>query len=114
MAVEDRAERLRVMLSASPWMPDVNAAVADLPVEELAKLDGIDDSDVELACACYAAERELRERGFDALERLAAALATAEVEPGADVDERVAALPDDALGDLGRAAYELGWLRDPR
>jgi hypothetical protein len=63
----------------------------------------VDDVDVELASACLIAEYELRNRQWDALERLGAALSTIDVSPLTE---------DEARGAL-TAVIELGWALAP-
>lgn len=109
METVDRAERLRVLLSVGPWLPDTRAAVDQLSLDELAALDGLDEQDLALANACHAVESEMRARAFAAVERLGAAITTA-AEPGGAIEDRVRSLPNREFAEAVRAIIDLGWV----
>jgi hypothetical protein len=106
--VSERAERLRVLLSVGPWSSEIERAIGELPPDDVAKLDGLDEEDLALANACAAVERDLRERAFAALERLAAAINTAG-EAGS-IEDRIANLGEAEFRTAARAVCELGWI----
>jgi len=105
----DRAERLRVLLSVAPWASDPNVATEQLPYEDLLVLDDLEPDDLALANACYEVERELRDRGFDKLERLGA-LVTCDAAKEADLDERIEDLQEPQLFSALVCLFHLGWI----
>ncbi len=104
-SVEERAERLRVLLSVGPCA----RSDADLSYEDEHALEGLTQEDLHLANACFQVEAEIRSRQFLAVEELAAAVGgRAEVT----VEDRVCALPDPEFNSAARLAIALGWVGD--
>lgn len=107
--VEERAERLRVLIELAPFLPaGPEEAAALLSAEDSAVLDRLTSEDLDLANACLAVEVELRAEGFARLERLAA-LVTAR-GPGGSLDERLEALPSRVFADAALVMIALGWV----
>jgi hypothetical protein len=90
----ERAERLRVLLWASPWASDPERAMGELTEGDRASLAGLDPEDLALVNACHELEADLRARAFAAIERLGAAINTAP-DPEAPLEDRVRVGPRD-------------------
>jgi hypothetical protein len=107
-----RAEVLRVLhkyMGGVPTItPDEARAIAQRAVSkrDLRFMQHVTTDDLDLLNACLDAERDAREHGFDALERL---LALCQFEDGA-LDERVLALPHRAFARAALDLYALGWI----
>jgi hypothetical protein len=107
---DERAERLRValaMFEGWPYVEPRESPVALSPAEVSIAGDA-DERDVELLNACIEVERELRECGYAALERLSAVVAGKQ----GNLEERVRALPPSELRAALRDLYEVAMVYD--
>jgi hypothetical protein len=101
-----RAERLRVALAVLDVPRDVEPREFPPPLSaaEVTLANQVDD-DMALVDACLEVERELRECGYAALERLSAEVAGRQ----GDLDERIVALPDSEVRCALVSVYESQW-----
>lgn len=109
--VPTRAERLRVhvfifgLVREEPR--DALCGTWDaLGLNEIDLFRTGDDEDLALSNACLEAEAALRQREWEALERLLGLVAAGE----GDLDDRVMRLPDWAFRPAARDLHTLGWL----
>ena len=107
--VEERAERLRVLIDLAPYLPMKPSEASEyLPTEDAAILEELGADDLALANACLAVEAEVQSAGFERLERLIA-IATASQTVGS-LDERLCELPDRAFARAASDLLALGWI----
>jgi hypothetical protein len=113
---EVRAERLRVLLALHQGADSLGsegckeafrAGLGPTSGEDLALINSATDEDKQLGLACFAVERDLRRRGWNALERLAVLL------DGYDVNATMEAVSREHALALGRVVRELGWIGAP-
>lgn len=114
--VEVRAERLRVLLALHQGGDTLGAegckeaflvGLGPTAPEDLDLMDEISPDDDALAFACFAIEADLRQRGWEALERLASLL------PVPNLNAAVIELPPRERAELVEAALILGWRGEP-
>jgi hypothetical protein len=107
-----RAEHLRVLLAihqggdslgVDGLKQALDAGLDTLSRNDLELMDDLTPEDHALAKACYQIEADMRRRGWDALERLAALL------PKPDVSAALAELPIEQIAEVVSAMLELGW-----
>jgi hypothetical protein len=104
--VAERTERLRVLIAMAPWIPDKEAAIDALPIEDVALLDDLEPDDLALANACIAIERQMRTDAMSAIERLGALI----TEGDGDLDDRVSALPQERFVLALSALHSAFWI----
>jgi hypothetical protein len=102
-----RAQRLDAALAI--W-DSVRVGFAHSSPEVVAFLDAASDEDVALWTACAELESDLRRRGWDALERIAALMNDPERDGARDMLD---GLTREQAVDVIRAARDLGWLGTP-
>jgi hypothetical protein len=107
--VEERAERLRVLIQLAPYLPmEPGEAVNFVPVEDRPLIRELEDDDLDLANACLEVERELRAANFARLERVLA-IATAGESTGT-LDDRLWQLSMTDFAHAAEALIGLGWV----
>jgi hypothetical protein len=111
-SLEDRAERLRVLIELAHYLPlTPSEAIQHLPPEDLRHIVELEDGDLELANACLAVEAEVRAENFGRLALLGQLVHTAPgTGAGQGLDERLAALPIGDFAAAARALLGLGWV----
>jgi hypothetical protein len=102
-----RAERLRIGLAlfeGYPYIEPRESPVALSPAEVRLAEDDVDELDRALLNECLEVERELRDSGYAALERLSATVAGRQGK----LNERVRALPPSEIGQACSDLYDAG------